>query len=331
MPHAPSHDEKILVTGGAGFIGRHLLEALCALGHRPVALARKIEKVESLSTNVRDGARWAELDITDADALRDFIRAESPSVIFHLAGTRGKGGNARNDCAELNFRATANLLEAAKGARRLILIGSAEEYGDHFGPLTESLPLEPVSDYGKSKAEATRLALKMFETEACPAVILRPFTVYGPHQPPQMFVASATRCAVNGLPFEMSGGTQRRDLVYIDDVVRALLAAASVPGLEGKVINIGSGWAEGLREIARLIWQISESRAPLHAGARPASTNEMQETWADIALARKLLDWEPRISLEDGLRATIEWQRERKRSDTEEQKEISNLKSEIKK
>jgi Nucleoside-diphosphate-sugar epimerases len=324
MPHALSPDEKILVTGGTGFIGVHLLRALCASGSRPAALTRKRERVAKLAADVREQVRWQELDVRDGEAVQNFIQAERPDVIFHLAGTRGKGNGEESArlCAELNVRASANVLEAAKsaGVRRVILIGSADEYGRQAGPLKESLDLQPASVYGNSKAEATRLALEMFEEEAVPVVILRPFTVYGPQQPREMFVAEAIECAVNGMPFKMSEGTQKRDLIFVDDVVRALLAAASAHQVEGKVINIGSGRAESLGDVAHLIWKISESRAPLLIGARQASEQETHDTWADITQARQLLDWEPRVSLEEGLRAAIDWQIEHNKE---------NFKSEI--
>jgi len=326
MPHALSPDEKILVTGGTGFIGVHLLRALCASGLRPSALTRKRETLKSLADDLKEQVRWTELDLRDGEAVQHFIQAERPDVIFHLAGTRGRGSQEESArlCAELNVRATANVLEAAKsaGVRRVILVGSADEYGRQAGPLKESLDLQPTSVYGDSKAEATLLARKMFEEEAVPVVILRPFTVYGPQQPREMFVAEAVECAVSGMPFKMSEGTQKRDLIFVDDVIGALLAAASAQQLEGEVINIGSGEAESLRDVAQLIWDISGSRAPLLIGARTATEQETHDTWADITLAQQILDWEPRVTLEEGLRATIDWQREQNLKS-----EISNLKS----
>jgi nucleoside-diphosphate-sugar epimerase len=149
----------------------------------------------------------------------------------------------------------------------------------------------------------------MHASEGCPVVILRPFSVYGPHQPGYMFVAEAIDCALSGQPFRMTHGRQKRDLVYVDDVVRALIAAARTEGLEGQAINIGSGRPLPLRDVAALILRLSESRAPLLIGARNAPAEETHDTWADISLARRLLDWEPRVELEDGLRRTIQWAR----------------------
>src|SRR5262249_20732714 len=166
------------------------------------------------------------------------------------------------------------------------------------------------STYGASMAASAQFARALHASQGCPVVVLRLFSVYGPEQPAEMFVAQAIACAVRGEPFEMTEGRQRRDLVYVNDVVTALLAAAQAPGVEGKVIHVGSGQAHALRDVAQLIWRLSESEAPLRIGARPAPAEELHDTWADITLARRLLNWYPEVDLEAGLGATIEWAQE---------------------
>lgn len=313
MPDAPSF-EKILVTGGNGFLGQRLTRALVEMGHRPLILTRASGKGDALDS-LKDHVRRVRLNLLDAEAVRDFLLAERPSMIFHLAGARRsvEGESAAVACAEMNVYATVRLLDEARraGVGRAIIMGSADEYGDQQGPLHEGLPLRPASAYAISKAAATSFAQAMRALDDCPVVVLRPFSVYGPRQPNYMFVAEAIACAVGGLPFRMTHGTQQRDLVYVDDVVRALIAAARVPGIEGEVINIGSGRPLPLRDVANLIWRLSETQAPLLLGARPAPAEETHDTWADISLARRLLDWEPQVELEDGLRATIQWAREK--------------------
>jgi nucleoside-diphosphate-sugar epimerase len=312
MPDAPSF-EKVLVTGGNGFIGQHLVRALVERGCRPLVLTRAAEPCDAVDS-LKDHLRRVQLNLLEREAVRDFLLAERPNVIFHLAGTRrcDEGESAAVACAEMNVYATVRLLDEARraGVERVIIMGSADEYGNQPGPLHESLPLRPVSAYAISKAAATNLAQAMRAMDNCPVVVLRPFSVYGPRQPGHMFVAEAVGCAVEGLPFRMTHGRQQRDLVYVDDVVRALLASARAPGIEGQVINIGSGRPVPLRDVAALIWRLSESRAPLLIGARPAPAEETHDTWADISLARRLLDWEPQVELESGLRATIQWARE---------------------
>ncbi|MGB7922116.1 MAG: NAD(P)-dependent oxidoreductase [Pyrinomonadaceae bacterium] len=316
MPNAPSFD-KVMVTGGGGFIGQHLVRALVQTGCRPVVVTRRSAPCDALR-RLEDGFRHEQLNLLEDESVRDFLRVERPTVIFHLAGTRRSddGQNSSVACAEMNVSATVRLLDEATraGVERVVIMGSADEYGDQQGALHEGLPLLPASAYAISKAAATRFAQAMHANDGCPVVVLRPFSVYGPWQPEHMFVAEAVACAVEGLPFRMTHGRQRRDLVYVDDVVRALLACARAPGIEGEVINIGSGRALPLRDVAALIWQLSESRAPLLMGARPAPAAETHDTWADITLARRLLRWEPQVEVESGLRATIQWARERSSS-----------------
>jgi UDP-glucose 4-epimerase len=303
--------ERIAVTGGTGFIGRHLVRALIENGACPALLTRSPRSIMDWS----DAVRCVPMDLADSEAIPDILAAEKPDLLFHLAGTRGRGHPLGDSvaCAELNVCGTVRILDAARraGVRRIVMISSADVFGGASGPLDEDVPLQPTSPYGISMATAARFAQAMHAAEGCPVVVLRAFSVYGPGQPGDMFVASAVSAAVEGLPFRMTEGWQRRDLVFVDDVVTALLEAARTPGIEGRVIHIGSGQAHRLRDLATLIWRLTESSAPLMIGARPAPAHELHDTWADISLARRLLGWEPGTELETGLRATIDWARER--------------------
>jgi nucleoside-diphosphate-sugar epimerase len=303
---------KALVTGASGFIAGHLARTLGAVGCELVLVSRSPRGADGARG---DRVRWLQTDLTDADRLETILRDEAPEAIFHLAGTRGRGA-ARPflACAEVNLCGTLRVLEAARRAApaaRILLTGSAEEYGDQAGQQAETLPLQPSTPYGLSKAAATQVAQAMHAESGCRVVILRLFSVYGPGQPDDMFVAEAVDCAVRGVPFRMSRGEQRRDLIFVQDVVDALVAAASAPDIDGSVINVGSGHAHRLRDVAQRIWELAGSRAPLLIGAREAPASEQADTWADIAKARDLLRWEPRVDLERGLELTVRSARER--------------------
>src|SRR5262249_8651811 len=287
MPYLSSL-EKVAITGGTGFIGSHLVRQLVLAGCRPVLLARAHRHLEP---GLGGQGRFVRCDITDAESVRVAIENEKPHTLFHLAGTRGSRAGA--DCASVNFHGTAHLLEVAirNQVRRILLVGSAEEYGNQAGPLGEWLPPRPRSQYGVSKAVATRHALQLYVRQHCPVVVVRPFSVYGPGQPREMFVAHALEKAIRNTPFEMSPGEQKRDLIFVDDVVRGLIRAATVPRIEGRVVNLGTGRAYQLREVARRIWEMSGTRAPLLMGALQAGPEELCDTWADTKTARELLDW----------------------------------------
>lgn len=303
--------EPVALTGATGFIGKHLVSALVDAGCRPVVLARSPH--EALSGPCED-LPWAHIELTNRSSVLETIERVRPATLIHLAGTRGRGdaSGAQAACDAVNLHATVALLEAAMkvGIRRIVMLGSAEEYGRQAGPQHEGLPSKATSRYGVSKAAATARALSMHSEAKCPIVIVRPFSVYGPGQPRDMFISLAIDSAIRGLEFKMSLGEQRRDLIYISDVTRGLLAAARIPGIEGQVINLGSGESHRLRDVAERIWELTNSRAPLLIGARSASDEELYDTCADITIARRLLDWRPEVSLEDGLARTISAARE---------------------
>jgi nucleoside-diphosphate-sugar epimerase len=303
-----SRRHGVVVTGAAGFLGGHLVRALLALGVSPV-----------LTEHRRSAAPWAEeavrrvpLDLACPQDVGAFLRSEKPSILIHLAGTRGRGvANPAEVCNEVNYRATATLLKAALGAgvRRVVLVGSSEEYGPQPGPWREDMPSRPVTAYGVSKAAASRLAHELFTRQRLSVVVVRPFTVYGPGQPADMFLSQAVAAAVGGRSFAMSAGTQQRDLVFVADVVRALLAAATNQNVFGGGFNVASGAPRRLVDVARRVWQLAGATGELRVGAQEAGPAELVDTWADIRRARRLLGWTPQVSLDDGLRATIAWQR----------------------
>jgi dTDP-glucose 4,6-dehydratase len=304
--------ESVAVTGASGFIGTHLVRALIDGGCRPVLLTRSnvVDEAFAIQGHALECAR---IDLAESKSIQETLDRVRPSTILHLAGTRGHDGPrpASVACMEVNFDATARLLDAAMntGVRRIVIIGSAEEYGNQSGPLDETMPLLATSDYGISKAKATSRALEMHKTRGCPVVVARPFSVYGPGQPSNMFVAQAIESAVTNVEFAMSLGEQKRDLIFIDDVVRGVIAAACAPGVEGQVINLGTGRAHRLRDVAERIWRMTGTRARLLIGNRHAPAEELYDTWADITLARRLLDWEPQVDLENGLAQTIDFAR----------------------
>ena len=304
--------ESVAVTGASGFIGRRVVSALVESGCRPVLLTRSDAIGQAFATN-DPAVECAQIDLADSNSIQETLDRVRPSTILHLAGTRGHGDprGATVACMEVNLNATVRLLEAAMntGIRRIVIIGSAEEYGNQRGPLDETMPLLAASAYGISKAKATSHARRMHERDGCPVVVVRPFSVYGPGQPSNMFVAEAIDSAVQDVSFAMSLGEQKRDLIFIDDVVRGVIAAASAVGIEGRVINLGTGQAHRLRDVAERIWRLTGTKAPLLIGDRRACAEELYDTWADITLARRLLEWEPRVDLENGLEQTIDFAR----------------------
>jgi nucleoside-diphosphate-sugar epimerase len=300
-------NEKILVTGGTGFLGRYLVEELMTKGLAPTVLSR--DSQTKVFGEIGRNINIVKIDLLDFSSLKSFIESFRPDIIVHLAGYARPPENDLRFLDKFNFEATAKLLDLADAVKvkKIIMTGTADEYGFQDCPQSESLPAMPVSDYALSKNKAVNYALSLFEKNNLPVVILRPFTVYGIGQPAQMFISQAVECAVNGISFEMSKGLQKRDLLFITDFVNAIIKTLTAKGAEGEIFNVGSGEAIALRDVAEKIWEIAGAgKNTLKIGARPTKANELHDTQADVSKIRARLNWKPEISVEEGLKIVVE-------------------------
>jgi UDP-glucose 4-epimerase len=298
--------EKILITGGTGFIGSYVVEKLILKAIKPVVLTRNLKRQNYSKLNKK--VNLVEMDLQNERSLKNFILEYRPQKIIHLAGSADKGENQAGTLDKFNFEATARLLEISGLAKvnRIIITGTADEYGFQACPQTETMKAMPVSEYAVSKNKAVNYALTLYEKEKLPVVILRPFTIYGTGQPVKMFVSQAVYCAVKGIPFEMSEGKQKRDLLFVSDLADAIMKALTKENIEGEIFNVGSGNAVALRQLAEKIWKIAGADEKLlKIGARFTKENELHDTQADIAKIKRILNWQPRISLEEGLKNII--------------------------
>lgn len=299
--------EKILVTGGTGFLGWHTVENLVAQGIKPIVLTRNLQ-------TVYDGKRerafdLVKIDLLDTDSLKTFLEQLRPSIIVHLAGTVQKNANRSKDLERSNFEATSNLLKLARvvKVKRIIITGTADEYGFQPCPQTEKMVPSPVSDYAVSKNKSVNFALSLYEKCGLPVVILRPFTIYGIGQSSKMFVSQAIGCAVKNMQFEMSNGVQKRDLLFVTDFANAIIKTLTAENIEGEVFNVGSGRAIALREVAEKIWKIAGAdNKLLKIGARFTNDDELHDTEADITKIKRILDWQPKITIDEGLTFLID-------------------------
>lgn len=294
------------LTGATGFIGRLLLARLVRNGAAALVIGRTPSPPRTLEP-WSGHVRWRHADLLDERQLREVLEQDRPSVLFHLAAIPGSSQDL-SDCVRVNTAGTAVLLQAAIQAdvRRVVVVGTAQEYGRAKPPLTEDLPVQPETIYGVTKAAATAIAQLLHAERGAPIVIVRPFNVYGPGQRSPMFVAEAVEAALQGAPFRMSRGDQLRDFVFVEDVVEGMFAAGHVPGIEGRVINLASGQPTAIRAVAERIWELTATPAPLLLGARSVSDAEERDSWASVSVAWELLRWRATTTLEQGLRATID-------------------------
>ena len=304
---------KVLVTGGAGFIGSHVVDALVAAGHDVVV-------VDDLSTgrreNVHPKARLVELDVTDP-RLVDLVRDERPAAVSHHAAQMDVRRSVADPLfdARTNILGTINLLEGARRAnvRRVLFVSSGGAvYGEQeVFPAPESHPTNPVSPYGVSKRAGELYALFYQAEYHIPFVALRYANVYGPRQDPHGeagVVAIFTGRMLRGEPVTVNGdGCQTRDYVYVEDVARANLLALTSRATGP--FNIGTGIETDVNTLARLLLAATGSRSPVrHGEAKPG---EQRRSVVDPRRAAAELGWRPEVSLAEGLERTVAWFRER--------------------
>ncbi len=300
-------DEKILLTGGTGFLGRHVVKELLTQGITPTVLTRNPHT--RAFDNQHRNPNLIGIDLFDTHALRNYIEKLRPTIIIHLAGYVYQTESQSDILGKFNFEATAKLLELADSikVKKFILTGTADEYGFQTCPQAETMPAMPVSDYAVSKNKAVNYALSLFEKNKLPIVILRPFTIYGAGQPAKMFVSQAAAAAVKRIPFEMSEGRQKRDLLFVTDFVSAIIKTLTTGGIEGETFNVGSGESIALKKLAKKIWEIAGADDKLlKIGARLTAQSELHDTQADVSKISALLDWTPEISLDEGLKLVLE-------------------------
>ena len=299
---------KCLVTGGAGFIGSHLVDALIEKGHEVLV-------IDNLSTGkkeyVNPKARFFELDLRELDKIKPLF--EGVDYVFHEAALPRIPLSIEKplETNDINIKGTLNVLVAAKdaGVKKVIYASSSSVLGEEAAlPMKEDAPCHPLNPYALQKYVG-ELYCKIFsDIYGLPTVSLRYFNVYGPRQPregahtPVIGIFLTQKKA--GQPLTITGdGEQTRDFSHIFDVVRAnILAMESDKVGRGEVINIGAGDNHSINEVAKMI-----GGETVHIPARPG---EMRDTLADTTRAKELLGWQPEITLEEGIKKLLEEENE---------------------
>jgi nucleoside-diphosphate-sugar epimerase len=306
---------SVLVTGAGGFIGSHVVRRLLADGHEVHALLRKGARAERLQG--LDGLhRWTG-DLGDVAALEACFKGSRPERVFHCAGVSRarhmKGWQPVREAQRVNVEGLINLLEAASASaapiRSLVRLGGLEEYGSGPAPFVETQREAPRSAYSASQVAGTHLLQALQPTLPFAAVTLRPALTYGPGQSTDFMIPALIEALLAGRPFPLTEGRQRRDLLHIDDLVTAMLAASSTGGLAGEVINVATGRARQIRTVARAIGRMTGRAHLLQFGAVPERPNDIVDLRGDASKAERLLGWRPTAPLARGLAQTIEWHR----------------------
>lgn len=313
--------KKVLVTGAGGFIGSHLAEKLCACGYKVKAFVHY---------NSRNSWGWLESskckqrieivsgDIRDTDIVRQAMG--DVGMVFHLAALIGIPYSYHSPEAyvETNIRGTLNILQAAmdSGVKKVIITSTSEIYGTAQAvPIAETHPINPQSPYAATKIAADLLALSFYRSFNLPVAVVRPFNTYGPRQSARAVIPTIITQILNGAKkIKLGALTPTRDLTYVEDTVSGFIRAGQCPEATGEIINLGNNSEISIGGLACLIAKYlnQDIRIESAQNRKRPEKSEVERLIADNAKARGILNWEPKYSLENGLKKTIAWFKENK-------------------
>lgn len=309
--------KRFLVTGAGGFIGSHLVERLVGQGAKVRAFVRYNSRndwgyLELLPKNVLREVEVVAGDLRDSYAL--YSAARNVDIICHLGALIAIPYSYIHprEVIETNVMGTLNMLMAARelGTGRVIHASTSEVYGTaRYVPIDESHPLHGQSPYSAGKIGADKIAESFHLSFGLPVAIIRPFNTYGPRQSARAVIPTIITQALAGEKIFLGSLHPRRDFTYVDDTVAAFVRAAESAEAVGSVINIGSNFEVSVGDIAQKIVNIAGRHSEIVVDPqrfRPAGS-EVERLWCDNTKARELLGWEPKVSLDEGLRRAIEW------------------------
>jgi len=322
-----SNRKQILLTGGAGFIGSHVAEALLRRG-KQLTIIDNLDSFYSSDwkkANLADVRRigpfeFHAVDICDLERLREIIARTRPDAIVHLAARAGVRPSIEHPhlYERVNISGTLNLLELSRefNVQQFLFASSSSVYGaTSLAPFSEShFELRPISPYGATKLAGELLSYTYAHLYQIRTICLRFFTVYGPRQRPDLAIHKFVGLIEKGEPVPIFGDSSSgRDYTYVDDTVAGVLAALDFdpPGTDGKipfeVFNLGNSNPVRLGELVALLERLTGRKVLREA--RAAQPGDVPLTWADISKSERLLGYRPAVRIEDGLRRFIEWYR----------------------
>jgi UDP-glucuronate 4-epimerase len=319
--------KNILVTGGAGFIGSHLVDRLLSEGQWRVSVVDDfndfydpaIKLANASKHDKNSNYQLLKADIRDSVALRKIFSAHNFDCIVHLAARAGVRPSLDQPLlyAETNINGTLNLLELARerGIKQFVFGSSSSVYGVNAKvPFGEDDPIrQPISPYAATKAAGELLCHTYTHLYGIRCVCLRFFTVYGPRQRPDLAIHKFARLISEGKPIPVFGdGTTRRDYTFIDDIIAGVRGAIAYDKTDYEVINLGESRTVELRELISLLEKELGKTAQIDR--QPLQPGDVPQTFADIAKARRLLGYNPQTQIEQGIHTFVRWFQEKQAS-----------------
>jgi UDP-glucuronate 4-epimerase len=313
----------ILVTGGAGFIGSHLCERLLSDGVKVICLDNfdsfydpniKIKNAEGMTKKFQDLFELVTGDIRNPDHLKGIFQKNRVDFVIHLAARAGVRPSIADPLLyqDVNIRGTIVLLEACKAykIKNFIFASSSSVYGENQRvPFTEEdLEIQPISPYGATKRSGELLCYSYHHLYGMNIACLRIFTAYGPRQRPEMAIHKFTRLIDRDGKIPIYGdGSSQRDYTYIDDLIEGILGAIRYhKGFE--IYNLGESQTTSLIELIKLIEGAFEKKADIEM--LELQPGEVSVTYADITKAKRMLKYQPKVKMEEGIKRFVEWYKE---------------------
>ena len=309
--------KSVLVTGAGGFIGSHLIEHLVELGANVKAFVRYNSRndwglLELLSKEKLDKIEVIMGDLKDADAVRHAVN--DIDVVFHLGALIAIPYSYIHprETIETNILGTLNVLTSVREneVKKIVHTSTSEVYGTaKYVPIDENHPLQGQSPYSASKIGADKIAESFYMSFNIPIAIIRPFNTFGPRQSARAVIPTIITQVLTSEKVFLGALHPTRDYTYVKDVVDAFIKVAESPESVGEVINIGSNFEVSIGDIAKKIISLTGKNAEIITDlsrVRPQDS-EVERLWCDNTKAKELLKWEPKMSLDDGLKRTIGW------------------------
>ncbi len=296
--------ESLLILGGNGFIGRHVAKKGIQEGYETFILSRK----SPLLDEKINGVSYLQIDLTSSKEIEK-IKNYKFNYVINLSGNinHSELRNGGISVIEIHLNSLIEFISILPKdeLHGFVQIGTSDEYGNTIGPQYEDQPEKPFTPYAYAKFAATHFIKYLCRSEKFPGKVLRPFLIYGPGQKENRLIPYAIKNSLKDKTFKISSGEQLRDFLYIKDAVDAIFAALTNKSINGKIINIGSGKPTSVRNVVDTIVKIIGTGKPLY-GSKIIRTGESLSLYPNIKFAKNSLCWDPKYSLEEGLKDYIE-------------------------